>query len=202
MLDAELEYPCPAPAVTQPAQRSDLNLLLNNVAAGNRTALKALYHAAGPRLFAVLVRMTRSREIAEDLLQDTFVSIWRKAYQFDAARGNAMTWLYSIARRKAIDRLRMSNREVIGVLEDVACDDNAFDVPVDAVDAESKISMQRYLETLKPDIRRAIRLCYAYGFTHEELATHLNVPLGTAKSWVKQGLQRLKLLMTAGGISQ
>ena len=177
------------------ADAISLNCLLERVATNDRAALKTLYDLMSSRLFAVLLRMVRRREVAEDLLQDVFVTIWKKAHQFDVARGNAYAWLFSMTRRKAIDRLRLSSREVLaGDAEGFH-----FDAEPDLrwTDAEIHIALKRGLQGLKPDVHRALQLCYTYGLTHEELALEMQVPVGTAKSWVRRGLAQLRECLTA-----
>lgn len=179
------------------ARISDLNQLLPKVAEGDRQALRAVYDRTAPRLFAILVRMVKRREVAEDLLQDTFVTVWQKAYQFDPERGDGGAWLSSIARRKAIDRLRVSGRETVGI---EAILDTIEALPgheARDIDPEMRLTLSHLRKSLKPDINRALELCYVIGLTHEELAEEMNVPLGTAKSWVRRGLSQLKDSMTA-----
>ena len=189
LIDMPAVPPPVKPRVTEPV---NLNFLLERVANGDKPALKSLYGLISARLFAVLLRMVRRREVAEDLLQDVFVTVWRKAHQFDARRGNAETWLFSVTRRKAIDRLRIANREVLGLSEDVATLEPQFEVTSGFGDPESYITVRKCLDALKPDVNRALHLCYTMGLTHEELAQEMQVPVGTAKSWVRRGLAQLR----------
>ncbi|ESQ90304.1 hypothetical protein ABAC460_09115 [Asticcacaulis sp. AC460] len=177
------------PRVSEPA---NLNLLVESVAKGDKPALKSLYNLMSGRLFSVLLRMVRQRDVAEDLLQDVFVTVWRKAHQFDSRRGNAEVWLFSITRRKAIDRLRISRRETVGAFEDVAGMERETDIYVGIGNTENYISVRKCLKELRPDVHRALQLCYVFGLTHEELAEEMQVPVGTAKSWVRRGLAQLK----------
>lgn len=170
----------------------NLNTLLERIASRDRVALKTLYTHAMPRLYALLLRMVRRPEVADDLMQDVFVTVWTKAYQFDAGRGSAEVWLYSIARRKAIDRLRLSHREMLGITQDAATFEWPTAVFADEVDRETFLTVQNCLETLTPDIKKAMQLCYTFGLTHEELAAEMRVPVGTAKTWVRKGLLHLK----------
>ncbi|EGF89254.1 RNA polymerase sigma factor, sigma-70 family protein [Asticcacaulis biprosthecium C19] len=174
------------------ADVDNLNGLVENVAKGDKPALKTLYNLMSGRLFSVLLRMVRQRDVAEDLLQDVFVTVWRKAHQFDVRRGNAEVWLFSITRRKAIDRLRISYRETVGTFEDVASVERETDIYVGIGNTENYISVRKCLKELRPDVHRALQLCYVFGLTHEELAEEMKVPVGTAKSWVRRGLAQLK----------
>lgn len=184
------------PCVSEP---DGLNSLLERVASGDRPALKSLYGQIAGRLFAVLLRMVSRREVAEDLLQDVFVTVWRKAHQFDVRRGNAEAWLFSITRRKAIDRLRISYREVVGRDEDVATLETCSDPYGGWCDTEMHMTVRACLQTLRPDVHRALQLCYTYGLTHEELAAEMKVPVGTAKSWVRRGLAHIRDSLTEHG---
>jgi RNA polymerase sigma-70 factor (ECF subfamily) len=189
-----LDTLAPPPAAKRPrvSEPADLNALLESVATGDKPALKTLYNLISARLFAVLLRMVRRRDVAEDLLQDVFLTVWRKAHQFDARRGNAEVWLFSVTRRKAIDRLRISMRETVGLYDDVAITEPQSDVYAGFGDTENYISVRKCLKDLRPDVHRALQLCYVFGLTHEELAEEMQVPVGTAKSWVRRGLAQLK----------
>ena len=195
MIGAVLEMPA-RPRISVSDDEPNLDTLLTAIANGDRQALKNLYDTIAPRLFAILVRMVRRREVAEDLLQDTFVTIWKKAHQFDSRRGNARAWLFSMTRRKAIDRLRVANRECLGVEGDVASLDSTAELWAPGLDSETQITLGRAIDALRPEVSRAMKLCYYHGLTHEELADELKVPLGTAKSWIKRGLAQMKLCMT------
>ena len=193
MIIAAIEPTAAAPAqAARMAEPVNLNFLLERVAEGDKSALKSLYILISPRLFAVLMRMVRRREVAEDLLQDVFVTVWRKAFQFDCRRGNAEVWLFSITRRKAIDRLRISYRERLGLIDDVATLEPQSDIYAGWPFTETHITVRRCLANLKPDVTRALELCYTYGLTHEELAAEMQVPVGTAKSWIRRGLAQMK----------
>jgi len=196
MIGAVVESTQETVHTSAPKAEPDLDHLLEQIADKDRRALKSLYMAMAPSLFAVLVRMVKRREIAEDLLQDTFLTIWNKAYQFDSRRGSAQAWLFSMTRRKAIDRLRTANRECLGIEADHASVEPRVEFWTPLLDSETQITLGRALRSLKPDVNRAMKLCYYYGLTHEELAAEMKVPVGTAKSWIKRGLAQMKLCMT------
>ncbi len=167
---------------------SKLSLLLQDVTDGDKAALKGVYDLTANRLFKLLLRIVGRREIAEDLLQDVFITVWQKAGQFDASRGSASGWLLSLTRRKAIDFLRSVKRENLCDDTDVAGEDRGSDWNRMNIDMRLHIHMRK----LRPDYSRALMLCFQLGLTHEELAEHLDVPLGTAKSFVKRGIAELK----------
>lgn len=182
-----LPYSIEFPRSAYPSQSPEK--LIQSIAIGDRKALEALYKLVSPRLFAIALRMVRLRDVAEDVLQDVFVTLWQKAGQFDPVRGDAVAWLTAITRRKAIDILRLSGREGVGLEEDAAGVEPA---PEADLDVETRIAVRSCLGFIKPEFTKALELCYNYGLTHEELAIRLNVPLGTAKSWVKRGLEQIK----------
>ena len=186
------------PSTTGPAAAdTGLNAQLLRVAERDPSALKAVYDVTAGRLLAILNRMVQQRDVAEDLLQETFVTVWQKATQFDPERGDACAWLSAIARRKAIDRLRVSQREISGLDAVLDCIEAGVDPERIAIDPETRITLSHLRKYLKPEVNRALELCYVVGLTHEELAEEMNVPLGTAKSWVRRGLNQLKDSMTA-----
>jgi RNA polymerase sigma-70 factor, ECF subfamily len=176
-----------------PADAKDmLQDLIANVAAGDRQAFADLYQATAGRLLGMLVRMTARRDLAEDILQEAFLNIWRRAASYRPASGAPMPWMMTIARHKAIDRLRATTRELTGVKDDVASlepDDDARDL---GPDLGLSFAVRRCFATLSHHCRQALELTYCYGLTHEELSKMISVPLGTAKSRVRIGLTKLK----------
>jgi RNA polymerase sigma-70 factor (ECF subfamily) len=174
---------------------------LNATARGDRAAFQALYRAASPHLFALLLRMLKRRDLAEEALQDCFVRIWQKADTYAPARGAPLTWLMSIARYRALDLIRRQRPEVSLDDEESGIDLDTFQSeaaeaspdPLQAsISGESLAALNECLEILQDQQRRSVLLAYYEGYTHEELAQHLDKPLGTVKSWVRRGLQRLR----------
>lgn len=165
--------------------------LLGQTAAGNRQAFHALYQATGPRLFAIAIRMMKRRDQAEDVLQEAFVKIWERSWQFDPAKGDALAWLATVARHSALDRLRKQPKAHIEfdelVVEEI--DGQLGRLSETMGEAED---LRRCLALLREDYRQAVFLAYVNGLTHEELAEKLGKPVGTVKSWVRRGLEQLK----------
>lgn len=169
--------------------------LLSKTANGDKTAFRALYGEAGPKLFAICLRMMKSRDEAEDVLQEAFVKIWERSHQYDAGKGQPLAWLATIARNCALDRLRKPGRAAVPFDEAVV---EEIDAHVQAIDqAGEGRDLQRCLGELREDYRRVIVLAYVNGLTHEELASQLDKPMGTIKSWVRRGLEQLKGCMDA-----
>jgi len=151
------------------------------------SALEDLFRQSSSILLAVLVRMLRSRDLAEDALQDAFLLIWSRAGQFDAHRGRAMAWMTGISRNCAIDILRRRK-------EDVSLDAVPEPVAVEraAESALTERSLEQCFRLLSGEQRRCLLLAYEHGLSHEGIAANLSTPLGTVKSWVRRGLASLR----------
>ncbi len=180
--------------MSQAAVIEDLEDLLRSTASGDEAAFEALYRAAAPRLLGLLVRKIGTRDAAEDILQETFVQIWRNAARFDPALGAAMAWMATIARNAAVDRLRRLRRDLPMVsLPDMAAIDALATAPAaDALSGSESSSILKCLKALEATTRRAIVLSYCYGYTHDELAKALRLPLGTVKGAIRRSLPLLK----------
>jgi RNA polymerase sigma factor (sigma-70 family) len=176
------------------AARNQLAAALVRVAGGDRAALRMVYQDASTKLFGVCLRILKDRAEAEDVLQDVFVTVWRKATSFDPGRASPITWLVAIARNRAIDRVRSSamNRrsDPIETAEDVRDDAPAA---IDQVmQAEEHARLRTCLGELEERQSKAVRSAFLDGVTYEQLAEHMGVPLGTMKSWIRRGLLKLR----------
>lgn len=184
------------PASTVPARDDGAALcgLLTAVAAQDRKALANLYTVTAPQLLGVIHRLVRRRDLAEEILHDVFLRVWERAASFAPDRGSAMAWLVSVARHAALDTLRRRQREV--ALEDVPGHEDTEDPEPDPYQRMIRTAEGRALadclDQLEAEQRYCIVLAYHEGLTHEELAARLARPLGTVKSWVRRGLQRLR----------
>lgn len=174
--------------------RAELEALLARCAAGEATALEALYVRVAPILLAVLMRMLKRRELAEDVLQDVFVKVWQQASQFDPIRGRPMAWLVSMARYRAID-LQRAARPAVALSEVSLALEPQFQVsgPGDAAELLGTGELlRRCLEQIAAPQRRCLVLAYEEGLTHSEIARAVGEPLGTVKSWVRRSLLALR----------
>jgi RNA polymerase sigma-70 factor (ECF subfamily) len=180
-------------ASTGDTDRQRLVEALRDVAQGDRAALKSVYDATSAKLFGICLRISRDRELAEDVLQDVYLKVWRRAGRFDAARASPITWLAAIARNTAIDAIRKRGRR------DEVSDDVLADFEDDTPRADSLVEQRQdrarvvdCLDTLDGEQKRSIREAFFGGFTYSELADRRGVPLGTMKSWIRRGLARMK----------
>jgi RNA polymerase sigma-70 factor (ECF subfamily) len=172
---------------------AELEALLARCAAGDRSALETLYARVAPLLLAVLLRILRRRDAAEDALQDVFVSVWQRARQFDPIRGRALAWLVSMARYRAIDLQRATRPAV--ALSEVSTLEPQLQSQGPAESSEmlgTGALLVRCLEQIAAPQRRCLMLAYEEGLTHSEIARAVNEPLGTVKSWVRRSLIALR----------
>ena len=181
----------------QPEQAPDTDVdLLHAVARGDEAALARLYDHYRVILFGLLVRILSSREEAEDVLQDVFIQVWRRAADFDQKRGRPFTWLVTLARSRAIDRLRQlgaRQRLATGAAENQA--EAVSDALADTFRSEQKEIVQRALAELPEEQRHALMLAYYDGLTQSEIASRLGTPLGTVKTRMRAGMNKLRQLL-------
>ena len=175
--------------------RESLAELLARCALRDRCAFEALYQQTAPTLYGLLLKLTRDRELAADLLQEGFVRVWQRARDYRPTLGQPLTWLGSIVRHLAIDRLRRGDHRRRGELDDDGWARLADDGPGPEErlrGEEGDAALARCLEALDPEPRRAVFLAYYEGLTHDAIAARLDRPLGTIKAWVRRSLHRLK----------
>jgi RNA polymerase sigma factor (sigma-70 family) len=185
-----------------PQKSHELAQLLARTGLGDRAAFARLYERSSGHLFAVVLRIQRDRATAEDLLQEIYVSVWKAAASFDAARSQPLTWLTHIARNRAIDSLRRAQAQP--QTTSLSADDEDSDDPAQALQsdspgpldllhqASSKRELSQCLESLSAPQRQSVALAFFDGLSHAEVAQHLRQPLGTVKSWVRRALVTLK----------
>lgn len=172
----------------------ELAELLAKCALGNRAAFAALYQKTSAQLFALCLRIVRKEELAEEVLQDAFVSIWKSADSYRQDKASAMTWMATIVRNRCLDKLRRHKRDSLhDDIDDMAVEDTVIMNPMaEKMADETARLLQDCLATLKPDQRQCVMLAYYQGLSHEELSHYLATPIGTVKSWIRRGLQKLK----------
>lgn len=179
---------------TTPAVDSQLLAqLLARCALGDRRAFTELYRLSAPKLFGLALRILKTRALAEEALQETFVRIWRHAVDYRPDRGQAFTWMATILRHHALDVLRRQRHEV--TVDDAVVAAVPDDGPEPALawsQSREAQALRDCLQTLEGNQRQSLLLAYFDGMTHAQLAARLRQPLGTVKSWVRRGLERLR----------
>jgi RNA polymerase sigma-70 factor (ECF subfamily) len=169
---------------------------LTATADGDQLAFRRLYESCAPHLYAILLRILKRQDWAEEALQDAFLRVWRKSETYAPDKGSPLAWLSSIARYRALDLLRMKRPEVEmpeeGEAPNMFWADPAQDPLGHAVESEGVRQLQGCLKTLQAEQQRSVLLAYYEGYTHDELARVMKAPLGTVKSWVRRGLLRLR----------
>ncbi len=182
-------------------QAEALTRWLLDAGRGDQLAFARLYRASSAKLFGVALRILQRRDWAEEVLQDAFVRVWEHAAGFDPAKSAPMTWMTHIVRNRAIDWLRRPH--------ELALDDDAFEQWESRTPDEQPgllerlmanrdgVALARCMEALAASERQSVVLAYLHGLSHSELASHLSVPLGTVKSWVRRGLEKLKGCLSA-----
>lgn len=175
-------------------QPDSLSELLAATARGDRQAFAELYQITHSRLYAIALALLRQPDAAEDIVQETYLAIWRTAGQYQAGRAPALVWLMAIVRHRAIELLRQRRRRALEIFAEPLAED-ALQVPdpgqSPGVDHLAH-AIQECLRRLSADQSQAIALAFFHGLSHEELAARLKTPLGTVKSWVRRGLSQLK----------
>ncbi len=178
-------------------ERSLLTAALQRVAQGDRSAFHEVYQRTCAKLLGICLRISRDREEAEDVLQEVYVTVWQKATQFDPARSSPITWLATMVRNRAIDRLRAGARR-----SDMSID--AIDEPADEepgvlermLDAEGEHDIATCIEELPKGDAVLVRTAFFEQITYAELAERAGIPLGTVKSRIRRALIKIRACLS------
>ena len=199
---------------------TSLDVLLGLIGAGDQKAFAHLYQRTSGHLLGVAYRILGRQQVAEDALQDAFVSVWKRAAQYDSRISQPMTWLTSIVRNQAIDWVRAEKRraEVSSESSLADDDDDEGNVMKEASTEHRSATSTSQLEqlssaveamqikdcigTLEAPCRQSLALAYYRGLSHTEIASHMSVPLGTIKTWIRRGLEQLKFCLISRGVEK
>lgn len=175
--------------------------LLQRMAEGNRAAFGELYDRFSRPLYATALRILNDAKEAEDIVQDTFISLWEKAGDFAVSRGTAFGWAVTLTRNRAIDRVRMRRRRT-ELLDQAAPEDLGYgggsgpDSADQASLSEQSTSVRSAVAALPAEQKQALELAFFSGLTQQEIAARLNEPLGTVKARIRRGLLKLRATLT------
>jgi RNA polymerase sigma-70 factor (ECF subfamily) len=175
------------------APETALDEALAAVATGDRDALRTVYDLTRAKLYGIVLGLLKDREAAEDVLQSVYLTVWRKAAGFDSGRASPITWLATIARNRAIDRLRRSPPERVDALDDLSTIADSAPGPERLAGlSEDYRRLEQCLGRLDETHARAVRRAFLDGETYSALAERMSVPLGTLKSWIRRSLLKLR----------
>ena len=187
--------------LSQGADATTLAQWVAQVALGDRQAFRRLYDATSPKLFAIAMRILREESRAEDVLQDSFVNVWNAAASYNASLSAPMTWMVTIVRNRALDYVRRVDQKAVALDEDLEAVLESDDpTPADlASRGQDATALERCLKRLDAGPRQAIAFAYFQGLTHSELATTLRIPIGTVKTWIRRGLEKMRRCLDGVG---
>lgn len=200
--------PSGSPEEPEGTASPELAPLLRQSARGDTIAFATVYDTTSARLYGLALRVVRDPAQAEEVAQDAYLEIWRTASRFDPDRGSALGWMMTIVHRKAVDRVRSaeasSRRDTTYHVQNPAeIDSAAHDSTADTVEASFEAHRVRGAMTELTDVQReAIELAFFGGYTHTEVATLLELPVGTAKTRIRDGLIRLRDHLGVGGLGK
>jgi RNA polymerase sigma-70 factor (ECF subfamily) len=178
--------------VVRTAEGDDVSELLSRVARGDSSAFAGLYDALGGSVYGLARRIVRDPERAEDVAQEVFLEVWRKAPSYEPSKGTAKTWILTIAHRRAVDAVRRNETSRKYEAKTVV-DDVQHDAPGDGLlEREEQEQVRNCLKTLTELQLESVQLAYYQGYTYSEVATLLDKPLPTIKTRMRDGLIRLR----------
>ncbi len=186
--------PDPAPDAVPPDPAADLADLLRRCGEGDERSFADLYDATSAKVYGLVVRVTRSPEISDEVVQEVYLMAWQQSARFDPARGSVLGWLCTLAHRRAVDRVRQVARERD---REQTYEDQRAGTQMDQTwqEVEQGVDTREVrdgLGALTPLQREAVGLAYYQGYTYQEVARRLGVPLGTAKARIRDGLKSLR----------
>jgi RNA polymerase sigma-70 factor (ECF subfamily) len=201
-----------ATAPTPAAQERNAQLadLLARTALADQRAFAELYRRTSSHLYGVAIRIVRETSLAEDILQEAYVNVWHHAGSYLVAKSQPLTWLTAVVRNRCLDHVRKRELDTVAITRtDDDGDEQTLDLPsgepspaellLAGADAQS---VRDCVDALDGGPKQAIALAFFQGLSHSELAEHLRQPLGTVKSWVRRGLEKLKTCLDRSGLTR
>ncbi|WP_316823591.1 RNA polymerase sigma factor [Pedobacter gandavensis] len=166
--------------------------LILTLKAQDTYAMKALYDMYSASLFGVISRIVLHTEVAEDILQETFLKIWNSADGYDPSKGRLFTWMMNIARNLAIDKLRSKDFKNASKNQDIENNVGSIDAEKDTTFNADLIGLKDMVTKLKPEFNQVLNMVYFKGYTHVEAAEELDLPLGTVKTRIRMAILELR----------
>lgn len=175
--------------------------LMKKTANGDREAFHKLYEQSSAKLFGVLLRILKQEVLAEDVCQEVYLTIWKKASQYDPTLGRVMSWMIAIARNKAIDVIRRADEKMlaqkatggdVGDQLDLMALHGEGGIAFQMNNTVERLALESCLDEIEQKSRECVLLAYHYGLSRDELAERYSVPTGTIKTWLRRALLRLK----------
>lgn len=195
------EAPADGRPALETASREHLAGVMRRLAGRDRAAFAELYQATSAKLLGVVLRIVRERAWAEDILHEVFIKVWERANDYDPDRGSPLAWIIIMARNKALDevrsRARLKSSHAVTEVDDIPADSEH---PLDhRMQQEDHALLMRCLEKLEQSRKEMILLAYQNGLSREDLAQRFSAPVATIKTWLRRGLENLRLCLSAHG---
>lgn len=171
---------------------ADIEKMISRIALGDRAAFNSLYSATSAKLFGVCLRVLGDRAETEDAIQDVYIKIWHSAGRYSANGYSPMTWLITVARNTAIDRLRARKRGADQMDEDFDMRDETPGPEAAAIAKSEAARIKGCLDELDDEKSQAVQLAYLDGYTYADLADRFSIPLNTMRTWLRRSLLKLK----------
>ncbi len=175
-----------------PVSRQDLVAALQRTARGDRAAFRLVYEATSLKLYGIVVRILGRRDLADEVLQEVYVRVWQRAGDFDTASGSPITWLAAIARNLALDEVRRKTPRSIEDFPEILQLPSDDDPSATLERNEEFRRLQACLDGLEAEKKEIVLLVYYYGMTREEIASRINRPVATVKTWLRRSLAQLR----------
>ncbi|RZK83063.1 MAG: sigma-70 family RNA polymerase sigma factor [Pedobacter sp.] len=166
--------------------------LINKLKSQDTLAIQALYDMYSGALLGVISRIIQHTEVAEDLLQETFIKIWNSAGSYDSSKGRLFTWMMNIARNLSIDKLRSKDFKNSSKNQDIENNVDFIDAQKEVTFNADLLGLKDMVTALKPEFKTVLDMVYFKGYTHVEAAEELGLPLGTVKTRIRMGIMELR----------
>jgi RNA polymerase sigma-70 factor (ECF subfamily) len=175
------------------SSRQHLDKLLEGVSKGDEASFAELYQVTSAKLFAVALRILRTRDLAEEVLQEAYFRVWERAKDFDPKIASPITWMAAIVRNRALDEARRRVARPLADTSELDGLESEDELPLEALERKEDVErLLRCLELLEPEKKEIVRLAYFFGLSREAIAKKFDRPEGTIKTWLHRSLAQLR----------